>query len=279
MRLSPIHSLLIASTLAGCETMNRAAQAPEAPAPPAVTQEDEHAVESASKKADAREALEHKVHLAAERLALQEREMHESDKQFEDRVRFANVEMGMAQAKLDIFRESVMPERIANERLSLASVKDRAQQAADELAQIEIMYKDQDLDDLTAEFVVSRGRRNAERAAQRIGIMEIGFARLENHELPQEEQGLSLAVEKAASALHRLHSDHEIDHRRKELALEEARFALHKLVKELDEVHEQGHDDDQDHDHDHDGDAGHDNDHVHEDGHEHAESESHEDHQ
>jgi len=263
MRLSPIQALLIASTLAGCETMNRAAQAPEAPAPPVVTQEDEHAVESASKKADAREALEHKVHLAAERLALQEREMHESGKQFEDRVRFANVELGMAQAKLDIFRESVMPERLANERLSLASVKDRAQQAADELAQIEIMYEDQDLDDLTAEFVVSRGRRNAERAAQRIGIMEIGFARLENHELPQEEQGLSLAVEKAASALHRLHSDHEIDHKRKELALEEARFALHTLAKELDGLHE--------HEHGHDHEDGHE--------HEHGESEAHEDHQ
>ena len=267
MKLAPIHFLLIASALASCETMNHATQAPEAPAPSITAQEDEHEGESASKKANAREALEHKVHLAAERLALQEREMHESGKQFEDRVRFANVELGMARAKVDIFRESVMPERLANERLSLASVKDRAQQAADELAQIEIMYEDQDLDDLTAEFVVSRGRRNAERAAQRIGIMEIGFARLENHELPQEEQGLSLAVEKATSALQRLHSDHEIDHKRKELALEEARFALHTLAKELNELHEHGHDDDQGHDHDH------------EDEHEHAESESHEDHQ
>ena len=243
MRLSPIHSLLIAGALAGCETVNHAAHAPEAPAPSVMAQEDEHA-----EKADAREALEHKVHLAAERLALQEREMHESNKQFEDRIRFANVEVGMAQAKLDVFRESVRPERLANESLSLASAKDRAQQAADELAQIEIMYKDQDLDDLTAEFVVSRGRRNAERAAQRIGIMEIGFLRLENHELPQEEQGLSLAVEKAASGLHRLHSDREIDHKRKELALEEARFALHKLAQELHE-HEHAHDDDHDHDH------------------------------
>ncbi|MDP6741009.1 MAG: hypothetical protein QF404_13455 [Planctomycetota bacterium] len=259
MRLSPIHSLLIAGALAGCKTVNQAAQAPEAPAPSVMAQEDEHA-----EKADAREALEHKVHLAAERLALQEREMHESNKQFEDRIRFANVEVDMAQAKLDVFRESVRPERLANESLSLASAKDRAQQAADELAQIEIMYKDQDLDDLTAEFVVSRGRRNAERAAQRIGIMEIGFARLENHELPQEEQGLSLDVEKAASALHRLHSDREIDHKRKKLALEEARFALHKLAQEL---HEHAHDDDHDHDH--------------EDGHEHehGESEEHEDHQ
>ncbi len=70
-----------------------------------------------------------------------------------------------------------------------------------ELAQIEIMYKDQNLDGLTAEFVVSRGRRNAERAAQRIEIQEFGFARFKNHELPQEEQGLSLPVEKAASAV------------------------------------------------------------------------------
>jgi hypothetical protein len=277
MRLSPIHSLLIAGALAGCETVNHAAHAPEAPAPSVVAQEDEHADESASKKEDAREALEHKVHLAAERLALQEREMHESGKQNEDRVRFANVEVGMAQAKLDVFRKSVMPERLASESLSLVSAKDRAQQAADELAQIEIMYKDQDLDDLTAEFVVSRGRRNAERAAQRIGIMEIGFLRLENHELPQEEQGLSLAVEKAASALHRLHSDHEIDHRRKELALEEARFALHKLTKELDELSEQEHAHDDDHDHD--GDEGHDHDHEDGNEHEHGESETHEDHQ
>jgi hypothetical protein len=274
MRLSPIHSLLIASALAGCESVNHAAHAPEAPAPSAMAQEDEHADESAEDHDGAREAREHKVHLAAERLALQEREMHESEKQFEDRVRFANVEMEMAQAKLEVFRKSVMPERLASERLNLASAKDRAQQAADELAQIEIMYKDQDLDDLTAEFVVSRGRRNAERAAQRIEIQEIGFARFKNHELPQEEQGLSLSVEKAASALRRLHSDHEIDRRRKELALDEAHFDLDKLAKESDELNEQ--------EHEHDGDESHDddNDHDHEDGHEHehGDSESHEEH-
>ena len=251
MRLSPIHSLLIASALAGCESVNHAAHAPEAPAPSAMAQEDEHADESAEDHDGAREAREHKVHLAAERLALQEREMHESEKQFEDRVRFANVEMEMAQAKLEVFRKSVMPERLASERLNLASAKDRAQQAADEL------------DDLTAEFVVSRGRRNAERAAQRIEIQEIGFARFKNHELPQEEQGLSLSVEKAASALRRLHSDHEIDRRRKELALDEAHFDLDKLAKESDELNEQ--------EHGHDGDESHDDDddHDHEDGHEH----------
>ena len=278
MKFTTLAPLLIATLATGCNSLQHASQAPEPDTHSQLSEQDE-AADDTSKKEDTREDLEHKLRLATDRLALQEREMHESNQQFADRIRFAGVEVNMAQAKLDVFRDSVAPQRLASEGLNLASTKDRAQQAADELAQIEIMYKDQDLDDLTAEFVVSRGRRNAERAAQRIEIQEAGFARLKNHELPSEEQGLALAVEKAASALQRLHGDREIDQYRKAIALKEARFDLTKLANELSELneHEHGHDDD----HDHDGDEGHDHDdgHDHEDGHEHSESEAHEDHQ
>jgi hypothetical protein len=277
MKFTTLATLLIATLATGCDTLQYAAQAPEPHSEKA--EANEHADGEDSKKEESRADLEHKLKLATDRLDLQEREMEESDQQFADNIRFADVEVHMAQAKLDVFRDSVAPQRLASEGLNLASTKDRAQQAADELAQIEIMYKDQDLDDLTAEFVVSRGRRNAERAAQRIEIQEAGFARLKNHELPSEEQSLALAVEKAASALQRLHSDREIDQKRKAIALEEASFDRTKLEKELSELneHEHGHDDD----HDHDGDEGHDHDdgHDHEDGHEHSESEAHEDHQ
>jgi len=222
--------------------------------------------EKAKEKQEKKEELAHKIAMAKARLSLQKMETDSYEAQQAVRLRHAAAEVDMAEAKLALFTNSEAPRRLASERLDLRSVTDRAKEAAEELAQIEIMYEGQDLDDVTAEFVVSRGRRTAERAAQRIEIQESALKALEEHELPQEESRLRLAAERAAASLEEAEREIAIARRRKGLERKEALRELKKLEKELAELSEEdsGEGDDAHGEH---GEHGHgDHDHAHDEG-------------
>jgi hypothetical protein len=180
--------------------------------------------------------VERKLKLAHARLEVKEMEQEAFVHEHGNNVRYAQADLAMAQAKLAKFREVDAPGRVASEKLNLRTAMDRAQEAKDELAQIEIMYKDQDLDDLTAEFVVSRGRRSAERAQARIEIQEAAFNSLKERELPQEEKQLELAVDKAVTGLEKIEIDGKISEQGKAIATQEARDGLNKLEQELSEA-------------------------------------------
>jgi len=182
------------------------------------------------------EGLERKLRIAHARLEMKEMEQKAFVHEHENQLRYAQADLAMAQAKLAKFREVDAPGRVASEELSLRTTMDRAQEAKDELAQIEIMYKDQDLDDLTAEFVVSRGRRAAERAQARIEIQEAAFKSLKERELPQEEKQLELALDKAVSGLEKIEIDGRIGEQGKSIAIQEAKDGIEKLEQELSEA-------------------------------------------
>lgn len=188
---------------------------------------------SPGKEARELDALERELGLARARLAKVKLEQSFSEEQLETKIRHAKTEVGIAEAGLARFREVDGPNQLASEKLNLRTAKDRAQEAADELKQIEIMYKEQDLDDLTAEFVVSRGRRSAERAAARIAIQEGTLLALEERELPQKEQELGLALDKAISGLQYTEREGEIGRHGKAIALQEAENEIARLENEL----------------------------------------------
>lgn len=187
----------------------------------------------AKDEARERQELEQKLEIARARLAVAQLEEKAFEQQQEVRIRQATAELDMARAKLALFRDADMPNRLASEKLDLQASKDRAQEAADELAQIEIMYKDQDLDDLTAEFVVSRGRRAAERAKAQIEIQEAKLTALEKSELPQQERRLALEVDKADAELKKLGFEGQIGSQGKAIAVQEAKNEVERLEDQL----------------------------------------------
>ena len=144
----------------------------------------------------------------------------------------------MASERLTRHRDVDAPRRLAGEMLDLRAAKDRAQEAVDELKQIEIMYDEQDLDDMTAEFVVSRGRRNAERAEARIALQEAAFKALEERELPAQEASLGLDLQKAEAALAAAVRKGEITRRNLQLAIDEATARLEGLEADVEELEE-----------------------------------------
>ena len=145
----------------------------------------------------------------------------------------AQEELDMAQSELKKFTEADRPARVAGAELDLRSAKDRAQEAADELAQIELMYAEQDLNDKTAEFVVSRGRRSAERAAARIQIQEAQHKTLLEAELPMNQKRLEMAVRAKVAALEEAQREAKIGTLNKEIAVQEAQQAVAKAEREL----------------------------------------------
>lgn len=220
-RLSTASPLLILS-LAGCAATMTVA-------PPTAAPQEKAAPDSEQKLDEA----EHKLEIARDKLEVAVLEAAAFDAKHEVRVRHAQAEVAMAEAKLATFREVRKPNRMASETLNLQVAKDRAQEAADELAQVEIMYAEQDLNDMTREFVIQRERRNAERAGARIEIQEADFAAVEERELPLEEQQLSLALDKASTGLSDAEREGEIGRKQKQIAVKQAENEVHKLELEL----------------------------------------------
>ena len=222
---SILSTSILVPLLAGCAT-DATSVAPEAGG---------DAEDTESSARELRDA-ERKLRVARARLEVARLEATAYETEQGVRARHASAEVELAKASLARFQEADSPNRLASEKLELRSAKDRAQEAADELAQIEIMYEDQDLDDRTAEFVVSRGRRAAERAAARIAIQEGELAALETLELPEEEARLKLALEKAIAEAEALARETEIGTHEKTIAVQEAENELARLEEELAEL-------------------------------------------
>ena len=171
-------------------------------------------VDDAAKKAEEQKQRERNITTKERALALSEMriektrlEIESSRIDAENAVAQAETELVLARGRLEEYVNFESKQKVEQAKLSLQSSRDRATEAAEELKQIELMYADQDLDDKTAEFVIQRGRRNAERAQARIALEEMALTALMEHEVPRER------------------SQRELEIRRKENALESARRA------------------------------------------------------
>ena len=211
-----------------------AEQDPEDAADP--EQPDEKSAEDVAREI---EDVERKLELARSRAGIAELEARAYEHKRTSQARHTATRVKLAEAELARFMDVDMPNRLADARLDLQGAKDRALEAREELEQIKIMYKDQDLDDLTAEFVVSRGERTAARASARLAIQESRLKALEERELPHKKEDLALAVDQAASELEIHELETEIGKRKQAVSVQEARNAVAELERELADLQEE----------------------------------------
>jgi hypothetical protein len=154
-----------------------------------------------------RGSLERKLRIArakVEQAALDGSAQEADSKQAIDHARG---DLEIATAKLAQVRDIDGPNRVAQAELALQQARDAAEEAAEELKQIEIMYEEQDLADRTAEFVINRGKRNAERRAQHIEIEARALRALREHEIVREQAALELDVARKRAALEKAERD------------------------------------------------------------------------
>jgi len=188
--------------------------------------------------ANEREALQGKLAVAERRLehARMELKIQEAEAAFS--VEMAAQEQTIAQAELEQFIEFELPGRTKRSELSLQSAKDRATEAAEELAQIELMYKEQDLEDMTAEFVINRGKRSAERAQRSLELQVRDHEALVGHELPREKQRRKMGVQRADHGLKMEKARAKTSALMKEISLMNAERELVELQRELAKLEE-----------------------------------------
>lgn len=175
------------------------------------------------------EITEHRIRVA-------ERALESAEIAVRSGVHLAERELEMARFDREKFDNLVRPRRIAEKELQLQRSKDRAREAADELEQIEIMYAEQDLDDKTAEFVISRGRRNAERSARDVDLQEQALEAFVSYELRKEADKLDLDVERKELALDAARRNGETDVLRKQIGVMEAQAKMEGLQDSIEKI-------------------------------------------
>ena len=142
-------------------------------------------------------------------------------------------EIELTQAKLAQFVALDAPNRIAGAELKFQRAKDIAEEAQEELKQLEIMYKDQDLEDMTAEFVLNRGKRNAERRKRALAIEESELKSLRDHSIPQEQTSLELELAKKEKNLKKAELDAQIKLLQKEIAIRKVEAEIADMKEEM----------------------------------------------
>ncbi len=103
----------------------------------------------------------------------------------------------------------------------------------EELAQLEKMYKEDDLTEETEEIVLKRNRRNFERMLESFERTKVRHEYDMKVDLPRRHQSLRLSARKAAQGLERFQKSLPLDDAKRKLDLEKAREGLAKAEEQL----------------------------------------------
>jgi hypothetical protein len=168
----------------------------------------------------ARVAIEHAVALASEEVTLRQAERDERVAT-EDARRFDEVDE---------------KRRLAESALELRGSSDNLLETREELAQLEMMYKESDLGDATAEIVLNRTRRRLQRAEEGHQLREQRAADLRTITLPREREKLALELKAKTVALENARRQAEQGRMQRELAKRDLDFDLRKQARELEDI-------------------------------------------
>jgi len=187
-----------------------------------------------------RRSLQRKLEIAMLRMQQTQMEADTAAEKAQVAVDLAREELTLAEGKLAQFRDIDMPNSVAKTELSLKRAMDSTQEAAEELKQLEIMYNEQDLEDMTSEFVINRGKRRAERAQLSLAIQRSEFASLKDHSMPRELRSHELDVLRKTSALKSAEADAKAGELKHKIALLKVESEVTELKDKLEKLAEKG---------------------------------------
>jgi len=155
-----------------------------------------------------------------------------------EEVAFRQAERDQRLAAEDVvhFNEVEEPRRLAESALELRGSADGLLETREELAQLEMMYKESDLGDATAEIVLSRTRRRLQRAEEGHQLREQRAAELKTITLPREREKLALELAAKTVALENARRAAEQGRMQREQVLRDLDFDARKQVRELEDI-------------------------------------------
>jgi hypothetical protein len=165
----------------------------------------------------------------------------------EAEVHSAELALVKAQTDLEQHLKETAPRELEEHRMRLDQQTYRAEEAKDELAELESMYEADEFAKATKELVIKRGRRQMEMADRGLAIARREFVEFESHTMPQQERELrqkladaERAREKARLEIDKMRLEQELaarqeDDRTNDLQ-EEANELRQKLEKAMREA-------------------------------------------
>lgn len=142
----------------------------------------------------------------------------------------------VAQRNLRQYLETDQPLAVRSAKHSLKSSEGQLENAAEELAQLEKMYKADDLTEETEEIILKRARRSVESAELFLELSKVRTERALNEDIPEQEIQLTEAAKREELALAKLKVSTPVQRKQQEIALEKLERTQEKLVEKLDKL-------------------------------------------
>lgn len=129
--------------------------------------------------------------------------------EIDQRVRLMGAEMAVVRARqdlelarrdLELFRTAQRPKELEERRIGLDRQAASAEEAKDELGQLEAMYQEEEFAKATKELVLKRSRTRLALAERDLAVGRRELELLEQHTLPDKERELQRKVEDAEQA-------------------------------------------------------------------------------
>lgn len=151
-------------------------------------------------------------------------------------VEKAKFELAVATKAKDHFANVEMPQKTARAQLDLQQAKDAVSEQEEEMQQLELMYKKDDLADKTKEIVLARGKRRLERACQSLALQQKELDDLVNVQQPDQLRKLEVAVTDRTADLRRAEFGLKSGQIDKDLAVKSQQIDVAKLLREADKA-------------------------------------------
>ncbi len=142
----------------------------------------------------------------------------------------------LAERALKQYLETDQPLAVRSAKHSLKSSEGQLENAAEELAQLEKMYKADDLTEETEEIILKRARRSVESAELFLELSKVRTERTLNEDIPEQEIQLTEAAKREELALAKLKVSMPVQRKQQEIALEKLERTQKKLVEKLDKL-------------------------------------------
>ncbi|UCF34255.1 MAG: hypothetical protein JSV78_02920 [Phycisphaerales bacterium] len=155
----------------------------------------------------------------------------------------AQKQLDLSVERFENFKTKAAPMRIAQSEQRLQRTRDALQESEEEVAQLELMYGQEDFADKTKEIVLERGKRRLQRTRESLTLTEQEFDNLTTFTIPIETREHELrvvdkqqTVEKAER--HKLLTliDKQIAVINAEMKIEQLESDIEDLTEEMEEV-------------------------------------------
>lgn len=215
------------------------------------------AVAEAKSGDDAKKAAEQKVKDAEKEWKHKVRDLEYAEisvrtTAIDRQIRTMGFEAELARAEKDVEKhkknleqhtKETAPRELEERRIGVDHSVYRAEEAKDELAELESMYKADEFAKATKELVIKRGRRGVEMADRSLAVARRELAELENHTMPQRERELRDQLADAERTLQkaRLEADKarielDVAQRQADDRVADLKQEVEDLAKKLDEA-------------------------------------------